>query len=43
MSVYKGYQQQPIAITQCFMGWAQSWDGFTIQYLSVLKTKMPEN
>ena len=40
---YKGYQQQPIAITQCFMGWTQSSDGSTIQYLFVLKTKIHES
>ena len=41
--IFEGYQQQPIAITQCFMGWTQSSDGSTIQYLSVLKTKIHES
>ena len=36
-------QQEPIAMTQCFMGWTKSSDGSTIQYLSVLKTKIYEN
>ena len=36
--IYEGYEQQPIAITQCFMGWTQSSDASTIQYLSVLKS-----
>ena len=40
---FKGYRQQPIAFTQCFMGWTQSSDGFTMQYLSVLKTKIHES
>ena len=40
---YEGYQQQPVAITQCFMDWTQSSDGCTIQYLSVLKTKIYES
>ena len=34
--ICEGYQQQPIAITQCFMGWTQSSDGFTMRYLYVL-------
>ena len=42
MHIYEGYQQQPIAIIKCFMGWIQSSDGSTIQYLSVLKTKIHE-
>ena len=40
--IYERYQQQPIVITQCFMCWTQSSDGSTIQYLSVLKTKVHE-
>ena len=31
----EGYQQQPIAITQCLMGSTQSPDGSTIQYYNI--------
>ena len=41
--IYEGYQQQPIAITQCLMGWNQSSDGSRIHYLVVLKIKRYEN
>ena len=41
--IYHGYQQQPNDITQCFMGSTQPSDGSTIQYLSVLKTKIHES
>ena len=41
--IYEGYQQQPIAITQCLMGWNQSSDGSTMEYLVVLKIKRYEN
>ena len=40
--IFEGYQQQPIAITQCFSV-SQSSYGSTIQYLSVLKTKIHES
>ena len=36
------YQQQPFAITQCFMRLTQASDSCTIQCLSVLKTKTHE-
>ena len=41
--IYEWYQQQPIAITQCLMGWNQSSDGSTMEYLVVLKIKRYEN
>ena len=41
--IYEGYQQQPFAIKQCFMGWSQSSDGPTTQYLSALETKINES
>ena len=28
--ICEGYQQQPIFMTQCFMGWTQSWGGSAI-------------
>ena len=37
--IYERYQQEPIFITQCFMGWNESSDGSKTQYLSALKAK----